>query len=471
MPASFSSSIDPSDTRQPRLARKHRPQHHLPLAHSTSERLHEELYQTTLPSGLTLMIAPRPGRRVKFASVCARFGSLDTRWTDAQGKAHKVPDGVAHFLEHQLFKKEDGDLSDVFTAEGAYINAHTTYGSTTYYFETVQGFDSSLENLLRLAFEPWFSQDLVEVEKEIIVQELQQYADMPAWAVYQSLMKGLYHKHPVRVDIGGSIESVRNTSAKHLRTCHQHFYAPSNCNLCIAGDVDPQAITAEVQQWLEARGYSSPIAPVRLAHVKEPASVAAAHSTMQRYVAMPHALVGYRMPSVKPGIELVKTETLLGIAMDVVFGASSGFFEEAYQQGLITSGFSAGVQAERDYCLIVIGGETPDPEALQKAITQEIDQMLLGGLREADIERARHKVLGRFLGGFDSPESTALAHQAAWLGGYDLFSYDNLLRDFTSAEVMDACRAIFQPHLRSVSAILPAARTGSGRSRRKAVQS
>ena len=90
------------------------------LSNST---LKEEVYRATLPSGLGISFCPKPGFQKRYACYSTRFGSIDNEFSGAGGELLRVPDGIAHFLEHTLFETPEGNASDLFALNGASANA------------------------------------------------------------------------------------------------------------------------------------------------------------------------------------------------------------------------------------------------------------------------------------------------------------------------------------------------------------
>ncbi|MHC4841116.1 MAG: EF-P 5-aminopentanol modification-associated protein YfmH, partial [Planctomycetota bacterium] len=211
------------------------------LKKRTSKKLGETRFEGTLNCGMKILVAPRPGFSKKVAFVVARYGSIDSQWK-VHDKKVGVPDGIAHFLEHMMFKKERGDLTDEFAERGAYVNAHTSHTQTAYYFECVENFDNNLATLLELAMVPYFEQSLVDTEREIITQEINQYRDHPGWIVYQRLLEAMYSKHPLHIDIAGTTKTVASVTPENLYLCHGTFYHPRNLTLIVSGDLDASSI-------------------------------------------------------------------------------------------------------------------------------------------------------------------------------------------------------------------------------------
>jgi predicted Zn-dependent peptidase len=142
-----------------------------------------------------------------YAMLAVKYGAVDNL-ADESGTA-LLPDGVAHFLEHKLFANEDGTHAfEHFSAHGADANAYTSHSRTVYLFSCAEHFDESLAELIDFVMHPYFTEENVEKEKGIIAEEIRMCRDDPYDRCYHNMLMGLYHKHPVRVDICGSERSV-----------------------------------------------------------------------------------------------------------------------------------------------------------------------------------------------------------------------------------------------------------------------
>ncbi|MCF7523409.1 insulinase family protein [Levilactobacillus brevis] len=111
-------------------------------------------------------------------------------------EAVRFPDGIAHFLEHKLFEKEDHDAFDLFGQYGASANAFTSFTQTSYLFSTTNHVRENLDILLDFVQEPYFTAATVNKEKGIIGQEIQMYDDDPGWQSYFGMIGQLYPREP-----------------------------------------------------------------------------------------------------------------------------------------------------------------------------------------------------------------------------------------------------------------------------------
>ena len=124
-----------------------------------------------LGCGLTVCTAEMQGFGTACAQLGTRFGSAHLQYRSG-GRLFVLPPGTAHFLEHQLFKNEDGDVDYQFAALGAASNAYTEFDRTVYHFRTAEHFPEALALLLDFVQRPYFAAESVENERSIIAQEI-----------------------------------------------------------------------------------------------------------------------------------------------------------------------------------------------------------------------------------------------------------------------------------------------------------
>ena len=89
---------------------------------------------------------------------------------------------------------------------------------------------------------PFFSKETVDKEKGIIAEEIKMYQEQPGYKIMFNTLRAMYQKHPIKVDIAGSVESIYNITKDDLYLCYETFYHPSNMVLFVVGDVNPENI-------------------------------------------------------------------------------------------------------------------------------------------------------------------------------------------------------------------------------------
>lgn len=193
------------------------------------KQLEETLYHEQLSNGLNVYILPKKGFSKTFVTFTTNYGSIDREFIPL-GKEEPVivPDGIAHFLEHKMFEKEDGDVFSKFSENGASANAFTSSTRTAYLFSSTDKVLDNTKILLDFVQQPYFTKETVDKEKGIIAQEITMYDDLPDWRLYFGAIENMYKAHPVKIDIAGTVESIGEITAEHLYECYNTFYHPSN---------------------------------------------------------------------------------------------------------------------------------------------------------------------------------------------------------------------------------------------------
>lgn len=408
------------------------------VRHDHVRQLDEQLTVGVLPNGLEVFVLRKPGFSKKYAVFSTRYGSIDRTFRHpVDGAWHTVPDGIAHFLEHQLFEKEGGNVFDRFASLGASANAYTSYTMTSYLFSCSDHFEENLDLLLDFVQEPYFTEAGVAKEQGIIEQEIRMYEDHPGYRVRRNLLQALYHHHPVRIDILGTVESIRSIDADVLYRCHEAFYHPSNMALFAVGDVDPEGVLRLVEADMAGRGYKAR-PPVERDDPEEPRPVREPRVVDRMNVSRPRYLLGFKAdgPEVE-GRRLLARQVAVELLTSAVFGRSTDFFQRLYEEGLIDDGFGARPVINRRFAYTVVGGETQDPERLHEAVCARIEQVRAEGIDPDDVARLQRRDMGDFLRLFNSLEFIANGFLSYHFMGTSLLEYLEVLEGIDAAMVQE----------------------------------
>lgn len=204
----------------------------------------------------------------------------------------EVPKGVAHFLEHKMFEQESGINSlDTLTALGVEANAYTTNDHTAYLFECTENFYPALDELMDYVQHPYFTDENVEKEKGIIGQEIMMYDDYPEWKVYLNTLEAMYHEHPVKLDITGTIETISHIDKDILYKCYNTFYNPANMAMVICGDFEPEKLLEEIKKRLIEKKANGEIKRI---YPEEPESIVKEKTEQKMDVSEPLFTIGIK---------------------------------------------------------------------------------------------------------------------------------------------------------------------------------
>lgn len=371
------------------------------------EQLQETLYHEKMSNGLDVYVLPKKGFNKTYAVFTTKYGSIDNQFVPlGKDETVHVPDGIAHFLEHKLFEKADGDVFQDFSKQGASANAFTSFTRTAYLFSSTSNVERNLETLIDFVQDPYFTEKTVEKEKGIIGQEINMYDDNPDWRLYFGVIENMYKDHPVKIDIAGTVESISHITKDLLYECYETFYHPSNMLLFIVGPVDPEAIISQVRENQGRKPYTDQ-PEIKREEVKEQEPVFRKEKEIKMNVQGPKCLVGLKSKHpYRLGKKLLKRELAMNLLLESLFGKSSAQYESLYEKGYIDETFSFDFTAEYGFGFAAIGGDTPEPDKLAEDIKGNL--LRAGEIITAEkIELARKKKIGSFLKALNSPEYIA----------------------------------------------------------------
>ncbi len=421
-----------------------------------NELIKEKVFGKKLQNGLEVFFLPKKDYVKQYAIFATKFGSNDLVFKLKEEKDYsRAPEGIAHFLEHKLFEEPDGNVFDRFAQLGANVNAYTNFNTTAYYFTCTDCFYENLSTLIHFVQSPYFTDENVEKEKGIIGQEIMMYRDNAEWRVFFNLLKAMYHQHPVKNDIAGTIDSVNSISKEDLYQCYNTFYPPSNMAIFIAGDLEATEVFNRVEE-----AFKELKAPetdeVNRQYPQEPESIKEAYVEESMQVSIPLFHIGYKdIPLGRGGSELLQREAAVGLLIDMVFGRSSELFEELYAAGLIDQGFGVDYVCEKDYGHIIISGESKAPMELKKIIDERVMRLKGEGLSLESFERIKRKQIGENLSYFNSIEFIGNAFITYHFKNINILDYIKILSE-TSLETVEACmKSILDPARQVISIINP----------------
>jgi len=414
--------------------------------------LDEALYTRVLENGLTVAVVPRKGFTKKLAYFVTDYGSIHTDFV-LEGKVHKAPAGVAHYLEHKMFDLPGNrDVSAEFAAMGAMTNAFTSYDMTAYYFSTTENFEGCLRLLLEFVSTPYFTEESVEKERGIIDQEIGMNLDSPDSRVFDSLMESLYHKHPIRVPILGTCETIREITPEVLYNCHRAFYTPDNMLLCVVGDVEPENVVAIAREVL---GTEHQEPGMKVSSWQEPMTCVKPEVTANMEVAMPMFNLAFKCEPVARGAAGIRTEMVADLAAEALFGESSELYLKLYEEGLIDSSFGGGFETIDGCAMLMCSGDSENAYAVRDAVLAQAKKIAKEGIPEKNFLRMKRSALGRRIRALDSFDATCFRVCAYHFSGFDYFRFPEIYRSIEAVEIQGFLNRVVQEERCSLSIINP----------------
>lgn len=417
--------------------------------------LGETYFRGTHESGLHVIVIQKTGFSKSYATFSTKYGSINTVFqAPGEDTPTEVIDGIAHFLEHKVFEQPDGtNAFNEFSEYGANANAFTSFGVTNYLFSCTENFYENLKILLGFVQTPYFTAENVEKEKGIIAQEIRMYEDDADQTVFYNCLEAMYHIHPVRKNIAGSVEEIMKTTPELLRRCYDTFYHPSNMAVVCVGDIDCARVGEAVEECVSTQKRTGEIVQV---FPNEPDSVA--QKRVQAYfdVPQPMFMLGFKdICTGGSGEELLMRDILTNAALLSVFGESSPFYKKMYESGAINKSFAAFYEYEQSCAYAAFSGEAQNPDKLAEEITNAAVAAAERGIDPQAFERAKKVMLGSFLAMLDNVERFGNEYVFAYHRGIDLLEYPRLLKNATVNEANARMRELFKEERSSLSVVLP----------------
>lgn len=390
----------------------------------------ETLYACTLPNGLRVRVLPKPGFNSFYAVFATNYGGAHRAFT-LDGRHIDTPAGVAHFLEHKMFDLPGGDNAlNILTANGADPNAFTSSGMTAYYFECTENFEQNLRMLLHFVSTPYFTPETVQKEQGIIAQEIRMGEDNPGVVLYYDLLRMLYKSHPIRDRVAGTVESIAEITDKTLYDCHRAFYSGANMVLCIAGDVDPERMSAIAFEELPSAHTTAPTADLP----DDGELPFEQYKRTEMPVSAPQFFIGAKLRPETDGEAALRQRLVAMLAMRLLCGYSSPFYARLYAEGLLNRDFDYEVDFTAGTATIIIGGESAEPERVRDELTAEVGRIVREGFAADAFERARRASLGARLRGLEDFDNVCLSIAEGVFDGYDALSSAAVLETVTKDE-------------------------------------
>lgn len=415
-----------------------------------NELLDEKCYHIVHPTGLNIYVMPKPGYSGTYAVFGTNYGSIDTKILNKNGEVEDIPEGTAHFLEHKLFESEDLDAFARYAKTGANANAYTSFDTTCYLFSCTGDFAASLRILLDFVQSPYFTEQTVAKEQGIIGQEITMYKDVADWEVLFNLLRALYHSHPVRIDIAGTVESIAQISAQTLYDCYNNFYNLNNMVLAVAGNVDVDEIVSICDELLK------PCDEFRFERKPhdEPESIVQNYIEEKLSVAAPIFSFGYKESYGLPKRSL-KQRIAASILLEMLAGTTSELYNSLLEQELINTSFGFEQFTGFGYAATFFSGESKNPEEVARQINSYISKVRSKGIDANAFERTRRKLYGRAVMSFNDIDEVANDLVGAHFDGTGVFDDIEIYRTITVDDVKEVLDNTMREEYAALSVIKP----------------
>ncbi len=402
----------------------------------------ETLYTHTLHNGLRIQLFHKPEYYTNSVLLGVGYGAIDSRYVNAHGEHFNAPHGTAHFLEHKLFENEEVDALLEFSDMGADANAYTSYEETAYYFDYPgRDLKRPLELLLGTIQELHINEESVEREKEIILEERKMYMMDPESRLSYETFRLMYDKNPVRYDITGDEDSIRDMTAAMLAKVYAIHYHPSNMRMVIVTGNDPE----EVIDWIEENQAKKTFGQKSEWRVMDETDglIHRHHGTLNMHLNETSVCTAFRLPLIKAAKEeMLRYEWALDMALSAHLTSMNPMYETWIAEGKISPFFQFDRTCTRSYACLECMDQNVNAKIFEPFIKREAEYALTHKVNEEQLLQMKKAARGALLRNLNHPSRITLSAFDTWQRDMTLFEEMDMVEQLSAEEILQRTKEL-----------------------------
>ncbi len=399
----------------------------------------------TLDNGMEVVVLEDRRAPVVVHMVWYRVGAAD----EPPGKS-----GIAHFLEHLMFKATDtlasGELSRIVADNGGTDNAFTSYDYTAYFQRVASDrlelmIEMEADRMTNLRLDP----AEVATELQVVIEERNQRTENDPGAIFSEQRNAAqYLNHPYGLPIIGWRHEIDGLTLEDAEAFYRAHYAPNNAILVVAGDVSPEEVREMAERHYGAIPANPAIAP-RLRPAEPPQRAERRLSFTDARVAQPYVIRTYLAPQRRTGAQeeaaaLTMLAAVLGGSSQTSVLARELQFDS--QTAVYTSAFYGGVSLDAStFGLVIVPAEGVSLAEAEAALDREIAEFIEEGVDADQLERIRTGIRASLVYEEDDIQSLARRYGMALTSGLtlaDVEAWPALLKAVTEEDILAAARSL-----------------------------
>lgn len=410
----------------------------------------EELVSNfTLGNGMEVVVVEDHRAPVVQHMVWYRAGSAD----EPKGQS-----GVAHYLEHLLFKATDtlesGELSSTVAANGGKDNAFTSHDYTAYYQRIAS---DRLELMMRMESDRMVNIRLterdIETEREVILEERNQRTDNNPRALFREQSNAVqYHNHRYGVPIIGWRHEMETLDMEDALSFYGTYYAPNNAILVVSGDVDPAEVNRLAEKYYGVIP-ANPDLPTRL-RTEEPPQTAARRLTFKdARVAQPYVQRSYLAPERDSGAQ--EQAAALYLLAELLGGGTTSYLAKALQfeqqTAVYTGAFYSGMSLDdTTFSFLIVPSQDVSLQDAEDALDKTYASFLEEGVDAEQLDRIKLQLRAAEIYARDNVDGIANRYGRALTSGLtvkDVQAWPDILQAVTAEQIIEVAKQVLQPEV------------------------
>ncbi|PSO56495.1 MAG: peptidase M16 [Cyanobacteria bacterium QH_8_48_120] len=352
-------------------------------------------------SGLTVIHQHIPATPVVVADV----------WVHAGTSAE--PDewaGMAHFLEHMIFKGTKhlapGAFDEVIENCGGMTNAATSYDYAHFFLTTAAPYlGETLPCLADILLHPTIPDEEFAREREVVLEEIRASNDEPEWLGFQTLCQSLYQRHPYGRSILGTEAQLKERSPNQMRCFHGTHYQPENISIALVGGIEQESALSLVDRSFEQFSVRSECPPTT-AEAEPPLTGIRRNELRLPQIEQARLLMAWMGPSVEQLQDAFGLEVLSVVLSE---GRSSRLVRELREEKQLVQDIASGFSLQRDSSLFTITAllAPEEVEEVEKIICDRLSLLQAKPVSEAELNRAQRLLCNDFAFSTETPGQLA----------------------------------------------------------------
>jgi zinc protease len=418
-----------------------------------------------LDNGLTLIHQELPATSVVSVDVWVKAGTTaePEEWS-----------GMAHFLEHMIFKGTEnilpGEFDCLIELEGGVANAATSHDYAHYMFTTASSsFASTLPYLAEMLLNASIPDYEFEQERLVVLEEMRQSQDDPDWLAFQNLVQTAYGHHPYNRSVLGSESVLMGLTPDHMRCFHRSCYRPDLMTVVVVGAISQEEAIAVVSASFagcraSASSFNSSqvgLANMEMAHLPALSDIRRHIDRLPRlqHGRMTMAWIGPCVDRLEDALQLELVSTILAE------GRTSRLVKELREELGWVHDISSGFTMQKEPGLFTVGAylDSQYLEPVEHKILEQIHQITTTPVTDAELKRAKRAICNSFAFAVESP------HQlASFLGYYGLLGCQGLCSDWSEVytntiakvqpqDLLQLAQKYLSPQKYAIATLLPSA--------------
>lgn len=355
--------------------------------------INETIYYEKLEDVLDVYLLPMKGKTSFNITLNVKFGSttVDFKDNDKNKNIH-LPFGTAHFLEHLMFKMEDGsDATNYFYALGSDANAFTTYNQTAYTINATSHFNENLSMLIKYVFSPYFTKTNVKEEKGIIKSETTMGDDDIDTKLMNTINENLFIKDNMKYKICGTVEDVSSIKLDDIENAYNYFYHPSNMFLVITGNFNYEESLAILEKCFANIKFNK-IPNITIKKPKEPMKVNKELITLDGK--SKKVIFGFKVSLKNKDKDIHLLNNYMNVIISSNFGRTSDFQNKLLTGNIINMPLSMQVYYANSYYVIYIMADTNYFERLYTLMKEKIKKLTI---TNEELERKKKVIMSDYI--------------------------------------------------------------------------